>query len=54
MIPPQAMELAKNILQETGAKILAKEYEIGHGLTQETVSDIRNWMKNIASVGAGL
>ncbi|MFI5263463.1 MAG: alpha/beta hydrolase [Candidatus Kapaibacterium sp.] len=49
LIPPLAMELAKNILQDAHAKTLAKEYEIGHGLTEETVSDIRNWMNSVIS-----
>jgi phospholipase/carboxylesterase len=54
LIPPRAMHNAQGILEHAGAKIFAKEYETGHGLTEETVSDIRNWMKNIIPVGAGL
>jgi predicted esterase len=48
------MQQAKYILEEAGAKTFAKEYETGHGLTEDTVSDIRKWMKNIIPVGAGL
>jgi len=44
LIPPVAMHKAKIILEEAGAKTFANEYETGHGLTEETVSDIRNWM----------
>jgi phospholipase/carboxylesterase len=45
LIPIQALENSTAILEHTGSKIFAKEYETGHGLTEETVSDIRNWMK---------
>jgi phospholipase/carboxylesterase len=45
LINPSAMHNAQSILKHTGAKTFAKEYETGHGLTEETVSDIRNWLK---------
>ena len=47
LIPPIAMQKAKAILEEAGAKTFAKEYETGHGLTEETVSDIRNWLSKL-------
>jgi phospholipase/carboxylesterase len=47
LIPPIAMQTAKKILEEAGAKTFAKEYETGHGLTEETVSDIRNWLSKL-------
>ncbi len=47
LIPAFAMHEAQKILEEAGAKTLAKEYEIGHGLNEETVSDIRNWIKSV-------
>jgi len=46
LIPPIAMKVANDILEKAGAKTYAKEYEIGHGLTEETVSDIRKWLSN--------
>jgi phospholipase/carboxylesterase len=54
LIDPRAMHNAVSILEHTGAKTFAKEYETGHGLTEETVSDLRNWIRNILSVGARL
>ena len=42
-----AMKHAKEILEHAGAKTFAKEYETGHGLTEETVSDIRNWLSTL-------
>jgi phospholipase/carboxylesterase len=50
LIPPIAMYQAKAILKEAGAKTFAKEYETGHGLTEETVSDIRKWMDSVISL----
>jgi predicted esterase len=44
------MYQAKAILKEAGAKTFAKEYETGHGLTEETVSDIRKWMDSVISL----
>ena len=54
LIPPIAMKVANDILEKTGAKTFTKEYEIGHGLTEETVSDIRKWMEALRMVAAGL
>ena len=54
LIPPIAMKVAKDILEKAGAKTFAKDYEIGHGLTEETVSDIRKWLEKQQTVGAGL
>ena len=48
LIPAFAMHEATEILEFAGAKTFAKEYEIGHGLTEETVSDIRKWMESLA------
>jgi len=45
LIPPRAMHNAQSILELAGAKTFAKEYETGHGLTEETVSDLRNWLE---------
>jgi phospholipase/carboxylesterase len=45
LINPRAMHNAQSILEHAGAKTFAKEYETGHGLTEETVSDIRNWLE---------
>lgn len=47
MIPIRAMHNAQSILEHTGATILAKEYEIGHGLTEETIADARNWIQSL-------
>ncbi|MDP4219771.1 MAG: hypothetical protein Q8896_04985 [Bacteroidota bacterium] len=44
LVPVISMYEALSILEEAGAKTFSKEYEIGHGLTEETVSDVRNWM----------
>lgn len=49
LIPPVAMQKAKGILEKAGAQILAKEYETGHGLTEQTVSDLREWMQAVVS-----
>ncbi len=49
LIPPIAMKVAIDILEKTGAKTFAKDYEIGHGLTEETVSDIRKWIQTVVS-----
>ena len=49
LIPAFAMHEAQKILEEAGAKTFVKEYEIGHGLTEETVSDIRNWIETVIS-----
>ena len=46
LIPPIAMKVANDILEKAGAKTFAKDYEIGHGLTEETVSDIRKWLSS--------
>jgi phospholipase/carboxylesterase len=47
LIPAIAMKVANDILEKAGAKTFAKDYEIGHGLTEETVSDIRKWIDNL-------
>lgn len=47
LIPLRAMHNAQSILEHTRAIIIAKEYETGHGLTEETVSDIRNWLNKL-------
>jgi phospholipase/carboxylesterase len=47
LIDPRAMHNAVSILEHTGAKTFSKEYKTGHGLTEETVSDLRNWMNNL-------
>ena len=47
LIPPLAMYDAQKILEAAGAKTFTKEYETGHGLTEETVSDIRNWLSRL-------
>lgn len=49
LIDPSKMQIAKNILEKADAPTITKEYEIGHGLTEETVSDIRKWMNAILS-----
>ncbi len=49
LIPPIAMKVANGILEKAGSKTLVKDYEIGHGLTEETVSDIRKWMESVVS-----
>ncbi|MEI8134385.1 MAG: hypothetical protein WCH46_04795 [bacterium] len=47
LISMNEMYAAKNILNNAHAKTFAKEYEIGHGLTEETVSDLRSWINEL-------
>jgi phospholipase/carboxylesterase len=47
LIPPQALDSAKELLEKQGASVTAKTYEIGHGLTEETIADINSWLKTI-------
>jgi phospholipase/carboxylesterase len=49
LIEPRAMHNSVSILEHAHAKIFAKEYETGHGLTEETVSDLRNWLDKLLS-----
>lgn len=45
LIPPQALDSAKELLEKQGATVTAKTYEIGHGLTEETIADINKWLQ---------
>lgn len=47
LIDPRAMHNAQSILEHAQANFFAKEYETGHGLTEETVSDLRKWMQSL-------
>jgi len=47
LIDPRAMHNSQTILEHAHAKIFAKEYETGHGLTEETVSDLREWIQSL-------
>jgi phospholipase/carboxylesterase len=47
LIDPRAMHNAQTILEHAQVKIFAKEYETGHGLTEETVSDLRDWIQSL-------
>lgn len=47
LIPPQALDSAKELLEKQGASVTAKTYEIGHGLTEETIADINSWLNTI-------
>lgn len=44
LIPPQALDSAKELLEKQGATVTAKTYEVGHGLTEETIADINRWL----------
>ena len=44
LIPPSALKIVSDLLKRAGAQIFSKEYEIGHGLAEETVSDLHNWL----------
>lgn len=44
LIPPQALDSAKELLEKQGASVTAKTYEIGHGLTEETIADINQFL----------
>jgi len=45
LIPSIALDEAKVLLEEQGANVTAKVYPVGHGLTEETVSDLSNWLE---------
>ncbi len=47
LIPVEALHQAKDILCDAGADVEALTYEIGHGLTQDTLSDIAEWYERI-------
>lgn len=44
LIPPQALDSAKELLEKQGAVVTTKTYEIGHGLTEETIADIDRFL----------
>lgn len=44
LIPPQALDSAKELLEKQGATVTAKTYEVGHGLTEETIADINQFL----------
>lgn len=44
LIPVQALDSAKELLDKQGANVTAKTYEIGHGLTEETIADINQFL----------
>jgi phospholipase/carboxylesterase len=44
LIPPQALDSAKEVLEKQGANVTAKTYEVGHGLTEETIADINQFL----------
>lgn len=44
LIPPQTLDSAKELLEKQGAIVTAKTYEIGHGLTEETIADINQFL----------
>ncbi len=44
LIPPQALDSAKELLKQQGASVTAKTYEVGHGLTEETIADINQFL----------
>lgn len=44
LIPPQALDSAKELLEKQGASVTAKTYEVGHGLTEETIADINKFL----------
>jgi len=44
LIPVMALDSAKELLEQQGASVTAKTYEIGHGLTEETITDINRFL----------
>jgi predicted esterase len=44
MIPPLALKKAERAMKATGATVTAKLYPTGHGLTEDTISDINQWL----------
>ena len=47
LIPPEAMEQAQTVLTECNAPVTSKLYQVGHGLTEETIEDLKNWFEKI-------
>ena len=48
LIDPIALPEAEKILKKTGAEVTAKSYPIGHGISEETLQDIADWLPTIA------
>lgn len=44
LILPYALDSARELLEKQGANVTAKTYEVGHGLTEETITDINIWL----------
>ncbi len=44
LIPVMALDSAKELLEQQGAKVTSKTYEIGHGVTEETIADINQFL----------
>ncbi len=45
LIPREAMQQAERVLTAKNAKVTAKLYEVGHGITDDTISDLNTWFR---------
>jgi phospholipase/carboxylesterase len=44
LISPQSLKKAERVLKDAGASVTAKLYLTGHGITEDTISDINQWL----------
>ena len=51
VIPVRLGREAKEILAEAGADVTYREYPMGHQVSEETLSDLKQWMKKILATG---
>ena len=48
LIAPEAMQQAQRVLTECNALVTSKLYQVGHGLTEETIEDLKNWFEKFS------
>lgn len=47
IIPPERAERAAERLKEAGADVRFERYDVGHGTTQEEITDVVQWLEDV-------